>query len=67
MRQVNPLFIPRNHRIEAAIAAGTNGDFGPFEELTAVLANPFDDQPALMAYAEPPEPSERVTQTFCGT
>jgi uncharacterized protein YdiU (UPF0061 family) len=68
MHRVNPAFIPRNHRVEALIqAAVNNDDYAPFEELLTVLARPFEDQPAFAAYAEPPEPSQRVTQTFCGT
>jgi uncharacterized protein YdiU (UPF0061 family) len=68
MRAVNPLFIPRNHRVEAVIAAAvTNDDYAPFEELLGVLANPFADQPAFADYADPPAPHERVCQTFCGT
>ena len=68
MRRVNPKFIPRNHRIEEAIAAAyTKDDFAPFETLVRVLARPFDDQPEADHLAEPPKPDERVTQTFCGT
>ncbi|MEW6643061.1 MAG: protein adenylyltransferase SelO [Pseudomonadota bacterium] len=67
LRAINPAFIPRNHRIEAVIAAATHGDYAPFEELAAVLARPFDDQPAFAAYGEPPRPEQRVLQTFCGT
>jgi len=68
MRSVNPAFIPRNHRIEAVIAAAVNhDDFAPFEELLTVLSKPYEDQPAFAAYAEPPEPDQRVLQTFCGT
>jgi uncharacterized protein YdiU (UPF0061 family) len=64
----NPAFIPRNHRIEGMIeAAVERGDFGPFEELLAVLANPFQEQPCFAHYMEPPQPHERVCQTFCGT
>jgi uncharacterized protein YdiU (UPF0061 family) len=68
MRAVNPAFIPRNHRVEAVIEAAVNrDDFAPFEELLAVLSKPYDDQPAFAVYAEPPEPHQRVLQTFCGT
>jgi serine/tyrosine/threonine adenylyltransferase len=67
LRKVNPAFIPRNHRIEAVIAAGVGGDFAPFEEMATVLARPYDDQPQFKAYAEPPLPEQRVLQTFCGT
>jgi len=68
MHRVNPAFIPRNHRVEAVIQAATNNDdYAPFEELLSVLSKPFEDQPGFAAYAEPPEPDQRVTQTFCGT
>jgi uncharacterized protein YdiU (UPF0061 family) len=67
MRKVNPAFIPRNHRIEAAIQAALRDDYAPFEELLTVLAKPYDDQPAFEAYTLPPQENERVMQTFCGT
>jgi len=68
MRTVNPAFIPRNHLIEAVIDAAVNrADFAPFEELLVVLSKPYEDQPTLAGYAEPPKPHQRVLQTFCGT
>jgi uncharacterized protein YdiU (UPF0061 family) len=68
MRTANPLFIPRNHRVEEAISAAVNdGDFSPFEILLTVLATPYDEQPAFSRYAEPPRPDQIVHQTFCGT
>ncbi|MEA3535577.1 protein adenylyltransferase SelO [Rhizobium sp. CC-YZS058] len=68
MRAVNPAFIPRNHRIEQAIAAAqTEADFSLFEALQAVLSHPYDDQPQLARFAEPPGAGEEVPKTFCGT
>jgi uncharacterized protein YdiU (UPF0061 family) len=68
MRAVNPAFIPRNHRIEAVIEAAVHrDDFAPFEELLTVLSKPYQDQPANAHHAGPPEPHQRVLQTFCGT
>jgi uncharacterized protein YdiU (UPF0061 family) len=68
MRTVNPAFIPRNHRIEQAIrAAADDGDFSLFEALNDVLAKPYEDQPKFAAYTAPPQPSEEVLKTFCGT
>jgi uncharacterized protein YdiU (UPF0061 family) len=68
MQSVNPVYIPRNHRIEAAIrAAEDHGDFSLFHELHAVLQNPFERQPGQDSYLLPPEPDEIVHQTFCGT
>jgi len=67
MNSVNPLFIPRNHRVEQAIQKAVEGDLGVFEDLNAVLARPFTEQPEFAQYAEAPEQNERVTRTFCGT
>jgi uncharacterized protein YdiU (UPF0061 family) len=68
MRAVNPIFIPRNHLVEAALnAAVERQDFYPFEELLEVLSRPYEDRQGLERYATPPQPDERVLQTFCGT
>jgi uncharacterized protein YdiU (UPF0061 family) len=67
MNSVNPLFIPRNHRIEQAIQEAVAGDLTVFKDLNVVLARPFVEQPEYAQYAEAPKPNERVTQTFCGT
>jgi uncharacterized protein YdiU (UPF0061 family) len=68
MRRVNPAFIPRNHRVEAALnAASEHGDLAPFRRLLGIIQHPFDDQPEHTEYERPPDPSERVLQTFCGT
>jgi uncharacterized protein YdiU (UPF0061 family) len=68
MRLVNPWVIPRNHRIEAVIAAAvTSGDFAPFGELSQVLARPYEESSEFAAYADAPLPEERVLKTFCGT
>jgi serine/tyrosine/threonine adenylyltransferase len=68
MRRVNPSFIPRNHRVEAALNAASNAlDFEPFHELLGILQRPYDEQPEFVEYEQPPAPSERVLETFCGT
>ncbi|MFV0368896.1 MAG: protein adenylyltransferase SelO [Hyphomicrobiaceae bacterium] len=68
MLATNPLYIPRNHLVEAVIkAAEGQGDFTPFETLLEVLARPFEEQPGMDRYAKPPLPEEMVTATFCGT
>ena len=67
MRRVNPAVIPRNHRVEAAIAAAMHEDYGPFETLKDALSRPYEQRPADDMYELPPEPDERVRQTFCGT
>ncbi|MGY6633792.1 MAG: protein adenylyltransferase SelO [Alkalilacustris sp.] len=65
--QANPVRIPRNHRIEEAIAAAVAGDQAPFERLAAALAHPFAEDPAFADLETAPRPEERVCATFCGT
>ena len=68
MRLVNPLFIPRNHLVEEAIAAAVEqDDFQPFEQLLEVVTHPFEDRPDWERYAAPARPEQCVLQTFCGT
>ena len=67
MDRVNPVYIPRNHLVEEALAAGTDDDLGPFHRLLDVLARPFDERPGLEAYAAPAPPGFGPYRTFCGT
>ncbi|MBC8356177.1 MAG: YdiU family protein [Planctomycetes bacterium] len=67
MRRTNPVFIPRNHRVEEAIAAGYDGDFAPFHRLNEVLQQPFTAQPEFTEYEAAPADNEVVRATFCGT
>ena len=68
MRAVNPVYIPRNHLIEAAIrAAEDDGDSSVFHALHEVLQQPYDFQPGKEAWMQPPQPDEIVHKTFCGT
>ncbi|MEM9733206.1 MAG: YdiU family protein [Pseudomonadota bacterium] len=67
MARHNPIFIPRNHRIEEVIRAALQDDFAPFHRLVTVLQTPFTAQPDHMELAQSPAPEERVRATFCGT
>lgn len=67
MRKANPIYIPRNHRIEEVIEAAYQGDYQPFHKLNDVLAKPFTAQSEFEEYESPPTPDEVVCATFCGT
>jgi uncharacterized protein YdiU (UPF0061 family) len=67
MRATNPALIPRNHRVEFALTAAESGDYTPFRKLLGILQRPYEEHPDAAEYSLPPEPSERVLQTFCGT
>lgn len=67
--RTNPWIVPRNHQVEAALAAASDqGDLAPFERLLAALRQPFAHDVALsdLAQAAPIEFTARY-QTFCGT
>ena len=68
MRLVNPAFIPRNHLIERIIkAAVDHDDYSEMKALSSILSNPYKEQNVDFDYINPPEPSEKVYKTFCGT
>ena len=78
MRSANPRYIPRNHLVEEAIdAAQNNNDFEPFHKLVDLLSVPFGDALGEKdletkdleneKFLRPPNPTQMVHQTFCGT
>jgi uncharacterized protein YdiU (UPF0061 family) len=68
INNVNPAFIPRNHRVEKAIQrAVEGGDFTEMDRLITLFSKPYQDRPEYVEYMKPPKPEERVYQTFCGT
>lgn len=67
LRSANPIRIPRNHQIEAVIAAALGGDDAPFAALNGALAHPYDEDPASEWLEAAPLETEIVTRTFCGT
>ena len=68
MNTHNPAVIPRNHRVEEALAAATEqADFSVMENLLEVLSHPYQDPPEEAGYHLPPPPSAEPYRTFCGT
>lgn len=68
MNRVNPIYIPRNHKVEEALTAAVEGQtLEPFETLLEVLESPFDEKEGLEAYASPARESFGRYRTFCGT
>ncbi len=68
MDGVNPLYIPRNHKVEEALeAASDRNDMEPFERFLDVLAKPFEQREGLEDYTRPPPADFAGYQTFCGT
>ncbi len=67
MDRVNPVYIPRNHLVEEALAAASAGEMGPLERLVAAITSPYDERAGFERYAEPAPDDFGCYQTFCGT
>ena len=66
MDRVNPAYVPRNHLVEEALAAATDGDLAPLHALLDAVTRPYDVRPGLERYAAP-GPQDVDYRTFCGT
>jgi uncharacterized protein YdiU (UPF0061 family) len=66
MRRNNPAVIPRNHHVEAALAAADDGELSVMQRLLDVLAAPYDHDRDPGDFGEPGV-SPRPYRTFCGT
>jgi uncharacterized protein YdiU (UPF0061 family) len=67
MGRVNPVYVPRNHLVEEALAAATAGDLDPLHRLLAAVTAPYDERPGLERYAATAPDSFGPYRTFCGT
>ncbi len=67
MNAHNPAVIPRNHEVEAALAAANTNDLAPLERLHAALSKPYDETGQPAELLNPPPPGTPACRTFCGT
>ena len=67
MKKNNPNVIPRNHKVEEALAEADKGNLDKIKELLAILKNPYDNQNNIQEYQTPAPSSNEKYQTFCGT
>jgi uncharacterized protein YdiU (UPF0061 family) len=63
----NPIYVPRNHLVEEALAAASGGDLVAFSDLLHIVSDPFVARPNHERYAEPAPDTFGRHQTFCGT
>lgn len=63
----NPFYIPRNHLVQKAIELSYQGDDSFFKKLNEVLKKPFEKRVGLEEFGLPPQESQKVQRTFCGT
>ena len=67
MADANPVVIPRNHRIEAALEAARAGELAPVRRLIEALRSPYGSADSFPELTLPPAPDEIVPASFCGT
>lgn len=68
MDGINALYIPRNHQVDAALRAATDGDLAPFEKLLEIVTHPYDSRDEWNDYTIPaPSAFSDTFRTFCGT
>ena len=67
MKSNNPIVIPRNHKVEEALAEADKGSLDKMKKLLAILKNPYDNQNNIQEYQTPAPSSNEKYQTFCGT
>lgn len=68
MHTHNPAVIPRNHKVEEALAAVVErNDLSVMQRLLNVLANPYEDREVQSEFTTPSGLAPGAYQTFCGT
>ena len=67
MKEMNPIVIPRNEKVEEALTAANNNGFDKFNKLLKVLSAPYKNQYGIEDYQETSKNINGKYQTFCGT
>lgn len=65
--RANPIYIPRNHLVEAALTAAEKGDMEPFDKLLEAVSQPFTEREGLEDLVEGAPESFGKYTTYCGT
>ncbi len=67
MKSNNPIVIPRNHKVEEALAEADEGSLDKMKKLLDILKNPYANQNNIKEYQLPASLNNEKYQTFCGT
>ena len=67
MRSVNPLVVPRNHKVEEVLNSANSNNLKPLEKFLEVLKKPYENKNNTKEYQLPAPPGNEKYQTFCGT
>jgi len=64
----NPVFIPRNHKVEEALAAAQDAnDLAPLHRMLAALRDPYVLRPGFDDLLTAPDGGDAGYRTYCGT
>ena len=66
MKNVNPIVIPRNHKVEEALREADKEKFTTVKDLVKILSKPYTLQKNVIDYQKILNSNEKY-QTFCGT
>ena len=66
MKSVNPVVIPRNHKVEEVLIEANKNNTNPLNRLLEILNNPYSEQKNIKDFQSPSFSKEKY-QTFCGT
>ena len=67
MKKTNPIFIPRNHKVEEALENANKNNFQHLNDLLDVVKKPYTNNENLKQYKRPANLNGIKYQTFCGT
>jgi len=67
MKSVNPLVIPRNHKVEEVLESANGDNLSPLKKLIKVLEKPYEKSNQNIDYQSPAPDSDKKYKTFCGT
>ena len=67
MKKVNPIIIPRNHKVEEALSDAEKNNYKTLNILLSVIQNPYDPKVDISKFQKPAPISKEKYQTFCGT
>ena len=67
MRSVNPLVVPRNHKVEEVLNSANSNNLKPLETFLEVLKKPYEKKETINDYQAPAPITNEKYQTFCGT
>ncbi|MDC0333520.1 YdiU family protein [Candidatus Pelagibacter sp.] len=67
MKKTNPIFIPRNHKVEEALENANKNNFQHLNDLLDVVKKPYTNNENLKHYKRPANLNGIKYQTFCGT